>query len=68
MILKLFLPSSNPTVNTDNFTVPVSVSAGTYNLVVTVYDNLNYMSPLQLAILGRTTNGSYVLRSNIVVS
>ena len=40
--LRLFLPQTNATARTDNFTVPTSVAAGTYSLILYVKDPANY--------------------------
>jgi hypothetical protein len=66
--LRLFLPQANATARTDNFTVPTSVAAGTYSLILYVRDPANYRSPLPLAITGRRSDGGYVVRSSISVS
>ena len=66
--LRLFLPQANATARTDNFTVPTSVAAGTYSLILYVRDPANYRSPLPLAITGRRSDGGYVVRSSINVS
>jgi major membrane immunogen (membrane-anchored lipoprotein) len=61
--LKLFLPQTNATPQTDNFTVPTSVPAGTYTLNLVVKDPTGFRQPLPLAITGRKADGSYTLRS-----
>ena len=66
--LRLFLPQTNATARTDNFTVPTSVAAGTYSLVMYVRDPANYRQPLPLAITGRRSDGGYVVRSSVSVS
>ena len=50
-----------PRVQTDSFSLPASVPAGTYDLVVTVNDPIRIRRPLALAIQGRRSDGSYVL-------
>ena len=64
---RLFLPSGSPTSISQNFTLPSTVPSGTYSLNLIIKDPLNYKSPLALAITGRNTDGSYVLRSSITV-
>ncbi len=64
---KLFLPSTTPTVVSENFTLPATVSSGTYGLYLIIRDPSNYKNPLSLAITGRNTDGSYLLRSNMTV-
>ncbi len=66
--LRLFLPQASATPRTDNFTVPTSVPAGTYSLVMYVRDPNNYRAPLPLAITGRRSDGGYVIRSSVSVS
>ena len=66
--LRLFLPQSAATARTDNFTVPTSVAAGTYSLIMYVRDPNNYRQPLPLAITGRRSDGGYVIRSSVSVS
>ncbi len=64
---KLFLPSGTPSVVSENFTLPATVSSGTYSLNLIIKDPNNYKKPLPLAITGRNADGSYLLRSNITV-
>ncbi len=66
--LRLFLPQSSATVRTDNFTVPTSVAAGTYSLIMYVKDPTGYRQPLPLAITGRRSDGGYVLRTSVNVT
>jgi hypothetical protein len=66
--LRLWLPSGTATNVTDNFVLPASLPSGTYRLVLKISDPKNYREPLPLAIRGRRTDGSYLLRSDIVVS
>lgn len=63
--LKGWLPAANATVVTDNFTVPAGLPTATYQLVLKIRDRDNYRDPLPLAIRGRQTDGSYILRTNI---
>jgi hypothetical protein len=63
---KAFLPQGSPTAASDNFTLG-SVSPGTYSMYLIVRDPVNYKKPLPLAITGRNSDGSYLLRSNITV-
>ncbi len=64
---KLFLPSGTPSVVSENFTLPATVSSGTYSLNLIIKDPNNYKKPLPLAITGRNADGSYLLRNNITV-
>ncbi len=64
---KLFLPSTSPTAVSQNFTLPATVSSGTYSLYLIIRDPNNYKNPLPLAISGRNADGSYLLRNNITV-
>lgn len=65
--LKLFLPAATGTLTTDKFTVPTTVPAGTYKLVVRVKDPTNYRPNINLAINGRNADGSYNLSTSVVV-
>ena len=65
---RLFLPATTSTAKSDNFTLPGSIAAGTYKLVVIVKDPKNYRQPYPLAINGRGTDGSYTLASSVSVS
>jgi hypothetical protein len=67
MKLKLFLPSSSGTAITDNFTVPTTIAAGTYKLVVRVKDPKNYRPNMLLAINGKNTDNSYTIQGSVVV-
>ncbi|MCA0397413.1 MAG: T9SS type A sorting domain-containing protein [Bacteroidetes bacterium] len=66
--LRFWLPQSAATQVSDNFTIPSSVPAGTYKMVLKVVDPKGYRRPLPLAITGRLTDGGYLLRSNIAVT
>lgn len=59
----MFLPQTAATSIQDNFTLPSTVPAGTYSVVMLVNDPAKYRQPLPLAIKGRNSDGSYVLRS-----
>ena len=63
---RLFIPQSSATTVSDNFTLS-SVASGTYSLYLIVRDPSGYNKPLPLAINGRNSDGSYLLRSNITV-
>ncbi len=63
---KFFLPQASPTAASDNFTLS-SIPAGTYSMYLIVRDPVNYKAPLIININGRNADGSYLLRSNIVV-
>ena len=65
--LKLFQPSSSGTAITDNFTVPTTVAAGTYKLVVRVKDPVNYRSNMLLAINGKNADNSYTILGSVAV-
>jgi hypothetical protein len=64
---KLFLPSGSPTANSDNFTLPSTVAAGTYSMYLIIRDPVKFRIPLPLGITGVNSDGSYLLRSNITV-
>ena len=66
--LQKFMPTTNQTTHTntpiqftDKFVLPSTLRTGKYTVSVQVLDPNNYYAPLQLAIEGRTTDGSYVL-------
>lgn len=63
---RLFLPQPSATAMSDNFNL-TSVAAGTYSMYLIIRDPANYKQPLPLAISGRNSDGSYLLRSNIIV-
>ncbi len=65
--LKLFLPATAGTTTSDKFTLPATVTAGTYKLVVKVKDPNGYRPNMQLAINGRNNDGSYTLLTGVVV-
>jgi hypothetical protein len=52
---------------TDHFLLPASVPKGNYSLYLIVRDPQGYRQPLPLAISGRNTDGSYLIRSNILI-
>ena len=64
--LKLFIPQGAATSVSDNFTLS-TVPAGTYSMYMIVRDPVGYKKPLPLAISGRNSDGSYLIRSNITV-
>jgi hypothetical protein len=66
-ILKLFLPATTGSLTTDTFTVPATVAAGTYKLVVRVKDPVGYRPNINLAINGRNADASYTVLSSGVV-
>jgi len=59
----MFLPQASPTLVQDNFTLPVTVPEGTYNLYLLVTDPASYRKPLPLAIKGRNADGSYLIQA-----
>src|SRR4030095_6423406 len=58
---RLFLPASNATSITDNFTLPAGLPTITYNLNIIIRDPNGYRDPLPLAITGRNADGSYTI-------
>jgi len=66
--LRFWLPQSTATQVSDNFTIPSSVPAGTYKIVLKVVDQGGYRRPLPLAIRGRLSDGGYLLRDNVNVT
>jgi Domain of unknown function (DUF4832) len=65
--LKLFLPQRESTVSQDKINLPAGLPPGSYNLYLTIRDPLGYRQPLPLAVQGRNADGSYLLRSNILL-
>ena len=66
--VKHFLPQANNTPFTDNFTLPATVPAGTYRLVVSVKDPNSYRQPLPIAVTGRGTDGTYTVVNSVTVT
>jgi Domain of unknown function (DUF4832) len=66
-VLKLFLPAAAGAATADKFTLPASVPAGTYKLVVRVKDPNGYRPNMQLAVNGKNADGSYTLLTGVVV-
>lgn len=66
--MKLFLPASGDSTVSDNFSMNNAIAAGTYNLRIIIRDPAGYKAPFPLAITGRQGDGSYILRSGIVIS
>lgn len=64
--LKTLLPAATATPITESFSLPNSLAAGTYSLVMIIRDPLNYRSPLPLAVNGRAADGSYLIRSVVL--
>ncbi len=64
---KLFLPSGTPTAESDNFVLGTVATGTGYGLYMIVQDPKGFKKPLPLAITGRGTDGSYLLRNNITV-
>jgi hypothetical protein len=62
----LFLPGTSNI--TDNFVLPSNAPAGSYNLFIRLIDPKGYREALPLAIQGRTSDGSYLLASNVQVA
>lgn len=64
LALRTLLPTGNtPKAVTDNFTLPANLSAGNYDFHVKVVSPEGYLKPMQLAIQGKTADGSYKLGS-----
>ncbi|MFT3711285.1 MAG: DUF4832 domain-containing protein [Archangium sp.] len=66
MVLRLFLPAANSNSVTDTFTLPSTIAAGTYSVRLVVKDPNGFRRPLPLAVLGRDTDGSYLLNTLVV--
>jgi hypothetical protein len=68
-VLKRFQPSATPTLTSDNFTVPNSVSAGTYKLVVRVRDDVGYRPNMKLFVSNaQNADGSYTIFNSVTVN
>lgn len=67
-VLKLFRPDQGTVQTTDILTVPGSVSAGAYKLVVRVKDPLGYRPDMKLAIQNRNADGSYTIFGSVTVN
>ena len=67
--LETFLPTlSAPVSATDTFVLPSTLKSGNYEVYVMVKDPDGYYKPLNLSIVGRTTNGNYKIGQIQVVS
>ncbi len=64
---RLFSPAASAQAISDNFTLSATVPSGTYSMYLIVKDPNAYRQPLPLAITGRNSDGSYLLRSNVTV-
>ena len=54
-------PTNTPIEFTERFTLPSTLTTGTYALSIQVVDPSHYYEPLHLAIQGRASDGSYAL-------
>ena len=61
------LPSDKANSITDHFNLPSSLPKGNFGLYLIVRDPQGYRQPLPLAISGRNTDGSYLIRNNILI-
>jgi hypothetical protein len=61
------LPNNKVYSVVDHFILPTSVPKGNYSLYLIVRDPQGYRQPLPLAISGRNSVGSYLMRSNILI-
>jgi len=66
--LREFLPSASSNTVSETFVLPASVPTGTYNLFIIIRDSTQFRDPFLLAITGRGADGSYLLRSGVVVT
>ena len=64
---RYYLPSTSDSSITDVMAL-TNVAAGTYTLYLIIKDSLGYKAPLPLAISGMNADGSYTLKSGIVIS
>lgn len=61
------MPYDKPNSTTDHFNLPPSLQKGNVSLYLIVRDPKGYRQPLPLAISGRNTDGSYLIRDNITI-
>ena len=61
------LPYNKVSSVADQFLLPPSAAKGNYSLYIIVRDPQGYRQPLPLAISGRNADGSYLIRSNILI-
>ncbi len=54
-------PTNTPIEFSDRFSLPHTLTSGTYTLSLQVVDPAHYYEPLRLAIQGRASDGSYTL-------
>lgn len=66
MVLRLFGPATTSTSATDHYTLPSNLASGTYSLRLVVKDPNAFRKPLPIAILGRATDGSYLLNTLVI--
>ncbi|MEO5562307.1 MAG: DUF4832 domain-containing protein, partial [Chitinophagaceae bacterium] len=66
-VFKLFLPAAAATTTTDNFSLPFSLTAGTYKLVVRVKDPKGFRPDMLLAVNGKNTDNSYTVFGSVTV-
>lgn len=68
-VLKRFRPNQGTVQTIDGLTVPGSVSAGTYKLVVKVRDQTNYRPNMKLSITQpQNADGSYTIFNSVTVN
>jgi hypothetical protein len=61
------LPYNKAKATTDHFNLPSSLPKGNYSLYLIVRDPQGYRQPFPVAISGRNTDGSYLIRNNILI-
>jgi hypothetical protein len=61
------LPDNKVKFLTDHFVLPSSTPKGSYGLYLVIRDPQGFRQPLPLAISGRNTDGSYLIRNNISI-
>lgn len=67
-VMKLFLPSVSGADHQDNFTIPDTITPGTYKLTLKVVDPNGYRAPMPLYITGVNGDGSYDLANVTITS
>lgn len=63
---KLFPPNPEATITTDSFVLPADIASGNYTMELIIKDPTGYRAPLPLAIRGRNSSGSYILKELFV--
>lgn len=65
--LRLFLPQQSDSIFVDNFLL-TGVTASTCDLHIWIKDSVGYRPAMPLAITGRQSDGSYILKAGLVIT